>query len=47
MEQSWSRVLPRVSGTSLKTKRAAMAQTIPWKKKRKWRPSELITVGTW
>ena len=46
MEQSWRSVFPRVSGTNFQTKIATRAHTTPWKKKRKWMPSALMTVGT-
>ena len=37
--------MPLVSGTSLQTKSAAMAQIAPWNRNREWRPMAAITEG--
>ena len=44
-EHNSVRVLPLVSGRKVQAKTAARAQTTPWKRKRKWRPSDVKMNG--
>ena len=44
-EDNCVRLFPLVSGRKTEAKIAARAQTNPWKRKRDWRPKEVMTKG--
>ena len=44
-EHNCVRVFPLVSGRKTAAKTAARAHTSPWKRKREWRPKEVMTKG--